>query len=203
MVSLKDAEESIQQKALSFDENLYYDILSAFCKSLRGSDADGALYYMQRLIQGGCDPLLLARRLVVHSAEDVGLADPNALVVATNALIAYEKLGLPEGLIPLSEAVIYVCEAEKSNSVVEAMYSAKEDAISVKDDNIPAHLKNYEFASKEDKENKSLYKYPHNYGGYVEQQYLPDQLVGKIYYQPKNNGYENVIKEIRKRKGKK
>lgn len=203
VVSLKDAEESIQQKALSFDENLYYDILSAFCKSLRGSDADGALYYMQRLIQGGCDPMLLARRLVVHSAEDVGLADPNALVVATNALIAYEKLGLPEGLIPLSEAVIYVCEAEKSNSVVEAMYSAKEDAISVKDDNIPAHLKNYEFASKEDKENKSLYKYPHNYGGYVEQQYLPDQLVGKIYYQPKNNGYENVIKEIRKRKGKK
>lgn len=203
VVSLKDAEQSIQQKALSFDENLYYDILSAFCKSLRGSDADGALYYMQRLIQGGCDPLLLARRLVVHSAEDVGLADPNALVVATNALIAYEKLGLPEGLIPLSEAVIYVCEAEKSNSVVEAMYSAKEDAISVKDDNIPAHLKNYEFASKEDKENKSLYKYPHNYGGYVEQQYLPDQLVGKIYYQPKNNGYENVIKEIRKRKGKK
>ena len=203
VVELKDAEESIQQKALSFDENLYYDILSAFCKSLRGSDADGALYYMQRLIQGGCDPLLLARRLVVHSAEDVGLADPNALVVATNALIAYEKLGYPEGLIPLSEAVIYVCEAEKSNSVVEAMYSAKEDAVSVKDDNIPAHLKNYEFASKEDKQNKGLYKYPHNYGGYVEQQYLPDSLVGKVYYQPKNNGYEKVIKEIRKNKGKK
>ena len=203
VVGLKDAEESIQQKALSFDENLYYDILSAFCKSLRGSDADGALYYMQRLIQGGCDPLLLARRLVVHSAEDVGLADPNALVVATNALVAYEKLGYPEGLIPLSEAVIYVCEAEKSNSVVEAMYSAKEDAVSVKDDNIPAHLKNYEFASKEDKEKKGLYKYPHNYGGYVEQQYLPDSLVGKVYYTPKNNGYEKVIKEIRKNKGKK
>ena len=203
VVSLKDAEESIQQKALSFDENLYYDILSAFCKSLRGSDADGALYYMQRLIQGGCDPLLLARRLVVHSAEDVGMADPNALVVATNALIAYEKLGLPEGLIPLSEAVIYVCEAEKSNSVVEAMALAKEDAISVKDDNVPAHLKNYEFASKEDKQNKGLYKYPHNYGGYVEQQYLPDSLVGKVYYQPKNNGYEQVVKETRKRKGKK
>ena len=203
VVRLKDAEESIQQKALSFDENLYYDILSAFCKSLRGSDADGALYYMQRLIQGGCDPLLLARRLVVHSAEDVGLADPNALVVATNALLAYERLGYPEGLIPLSEAVIYVCEAEKSNSVVEAMALAKEDAVNVKDDNIPAHLKNYEFASKEDKQNKGLYKYPHNYGGYVEQQYLPDSLVGKVYYQPKNNGYEKVIKEIRKNKGKK
>ena len=88
--------------------------------------------------------MLLARRLVVHSAEDVGLADPNALVVATNALLAYERLGLPEGLIPLSEAVIYVCEAEKSNTVVEAMYSAGADAEAVKDDNIPPHLKNYE-----------------------------------------------------------
>ena len=202
-VTLKDAEESIQQKALSYDENLYYDILSAFCKSLRGSSADAALYYMQRLIEGGCDPLLIARRVVVHSAEDVGMADPNALVVATNALVAFEKLGLPEGLIPLSEAIIYVCEAEKSNSVVEAMYSAKEDAVSVRDDNIPPHLKNYVFASKEDKKNTENYKYPHNYGGYVEQQYLPDKLKDKVYYQPKNNGYEQTVKEIRKRKGKK
>ena len=202
-VTLKDAEESIQQKALSFDENLYYDILSAFCKSLRGSDANAALYYMQRLIKGGCDPLLLARRLVVHSAEDVGLADPNALVVATNALLAFERLGLPEGLIPLSEAVIYVCEAEKSNTVVEAMYSAESDAINVKDDNIPAHLKNYEFASKEDKKNKMGYKYPHDFGGYVEQQYLPDGLKDRVYYSPKNNGYEQTIKQIRAKKGKK
>ncbi len=202
-VTLKDAEESIQRKAMSFDENLYYDILSAFCKSLRGSDSNAALYYMQRLIKGGCDPLLLARRLVVHSAEDVGLADPNALVVATNALVAYQNLGLPEGLIPLSEAVIYVCEAEKSNSVVEAMYAAADDAVAVKDDNVPAHLKNYEFASKEDKLNKNNYKYPHDYGGYVEQQYLPDKLKNKVYYTPKNNGYEKVIKEIRKNKGKK
>jgi putative ATPase len=201
-ITLKDAEESIQQKALSFDENLYYDILSAFCKSLRGSDANAALYYMQRLIKGGCDPLLLARRLVVHSAEDVGLADPNALVVATSALTAYQNLGLPEGLIPLSEAVIYGCEAEKSNTVVEAMYAAESDAVSVKDDNIPPHLKNYEFASKEDKMNKAGYKYPHDYGGFVEQQYLPDKLKDKVYYQPKNNGYETVIKEIRKKKGK-
>lgn len=201
-VTIKDAEESIQQKALSFDENLYYDILSAFCKSLRGSDADAALYYMQRLIKGGCDPLLLARRLVVHSAEDVGLADPNALVVATNALVAFEKLGLPEGLIPLSEAIIYVCEADKSNSVVEAMYAAEDDAVNVRDDNVPAHLKNYEFATKEDKLNKNNYKYPHSYGGYVKQQYLPDSLKDRVYYKPKNNGYENTVKEIRKRKGK-
>lgn len=202
-VTLKDAEESIQQKALSYDENLYYDMLSAFCKSLRGSDANGALYYMQRLIKGGCDPLLIARRLVVHSAEDVGLADPNALVIATSALTAFQNLGLPEGLIPLSEAIIYVCEAEKSNTVVEAMYSAEEDAVKVKDDNVPAHLKNYEFASKQDKKLKAEYKYPHDYGGYVEQQYLPDSLKDRVYYKPKDNGYERVVKEIRKRKGKK
>lgn len=202
-VRLKDAEESIQQKALSYDQNLYYDILSAFCKSLRGSDSNAALYYMQRLIKGGCDPLLIARRLVVHSAEDVGLADPNALVIATNALVAFEKLGLPEGLIPLSEAIIYVCEAEKSNTVVEAMYSAEEDAVKVKDDFVPTHLRNYEFASKEDKLNKANYKYPHDYGGWVEQQYLPNELKDKVYYKPKNNGYEKVIKEIRKNKGKK
>ena len=202
-VTLKDAEESIQQKALSFDENLYYDILSAFCKSLRGSDANAALYYMQRLIKGGCDPLLLARRVVVHAAEDVGMADPNALVVATSALTAYQNLGLPEGLIPLSQAVIYVCEAEKSNTVVEAMYSAEADALNVKDDNVPPHLKNYVFASSEDKKNTANYKYPHDFGGYVDQQYLPDKLKGKVYYNPKNNGYENTVKEIRKRKGKK
>ena len=202
IVTLKDAEESIQQKALSFDENLYYDLLSAFCKSLRGSDANAALYYAQRLIKGGCDPLLIARRLVVHSAEDVGMADPNALVVATSALTAFERLGLPEGMIPLSEAIIYVCEAEKSNTVVEAMHAAEYDAVNVRDDEVLPHLKNYEFADKEDKKKRALYKYPHDFGGYVEQQYLPDALKDKVYYTPKNNGYENTVKEIRKRKGK-
>ncbi len=202
IVTLKDAEESIQQKALSYDENLYYDILSAFCKSLRGSDSNGALYYMQRLIQGGCDPMLIARRVIAHSAEDVGMADPNALVVATSAMVALQNLGLPEGLLPLSEAIVYVCEAEKSNSVYMAMHSAGQDATSVKDDNVPAHLKNYEFASKDDKLNKANYKYPHDYGGYVAQQYLPDGLKDKIYYNPSNNGYEKTVKEIRKRKGK-
>lgn len=201
-VTLKDAEESIQQKALSFDENLYYDILSAFCKSLRGSDSDAALYYMHRLIKGGCDPLLLARRVVVHASEDVGMADPNALVVATNALLAFERIGLPEGLIPLSQAVIYVCEAEKSNTVVEAMHSAERDAVEVRDDTVPAHLKNYVFASAEDKKNTENYKYPHSYGGYVEQQYLPDKLKDRVYYKPKDNGYEQTVKQIRIRKGK-
>ncbi len=202
-ISLKDAEESIQQKALSFDEQMYYDMLSAFCKSLRGSDSDAALYYMQRLIKGGCDPLLICRRIIAHSAEDVGLADPNALVIATNALVAYEKIGLPEGLLPITEAVIYVCEAEKSNSVVIAMDKSGEDAVNVKDDTVPPHLKNSVYASKEDKLLSKNYKYPHDYGGYVEQQYLPDGLKGRVYYIPKDNGYEKTVKEIRLKKGKK
>ena len=202
-VAIKDAEESIQKKALSYDESMYYDMLSAFCKSLRGSDANAALYYMQRLIKGGCDPLLIARRIVAHSAEDVGMADPNALIVATNALVAFEKLGLPEGLLPLSEAVVYVCEAEKSNSVYEAMHQAGVDAEMVKDDTVPSHLKNAVYGSQEDKSLSKNYKYPHFFGGYVEQQYLPDSLKDRVYYTPKDIGYERTVKEIRQRKGKK
>lgn len=202
-VTLADAEQSIQRKALSYNEDSYYDFLSAFCKSLRGSDANAALYYAMRLLEGGCDPMLVARRLVVHSAEDVGMADPRALQVATSAMYALEKIGYPEARIPLAEAIIYVCEAEKSNSVVNAMYAAVEDARNARDDNVPPYLKDNSYGSKEDKANSKAYKYPHNYGGYVEQQYLPDSLKDKIYYVPGQNGYENEVKEIRKRKGKK
>ncbi len=202
-ITLADAEQSIQRKALSYNADSYYDFLSAFCKSLRGSDANAALYYAMRLIEGGGDPMLVARRLVVHSAEDVGMADPRALQIATSAMYALEKIGYPEAMIPLSEAIIYVCEAEKSNSVVNAMYAAKADAREVRDDNIPAYLKDSSLASKEDKANSKKYKYPHDYGGYVEQQYLPDSLKDKVYYTPSNNGYENEVKKIRERKGKK
>ncbi len=203
VITLADAEQSIQRKALSYNEDDYYDFLSAFCKSLRGSDANAALYYAMRLIEGGCDPMLVARRLVVHSAEDVGMADPRALQIATSAMYALERIGYPEARIPLAEAIIYVCEAEKSNSVVEALYAAVADAREVRDDAIPAYLKDNSFGSKEDKANSRDYKYPHNYGGYVEQQYLPNALKDKVYYQPKDNGYEREVKEIRKRKGKK
>ena len=202
-ITLADAEQSIQRKALSYNEDSYYDFLSAFCKSLRGSDSNAALYYAMRLIEGGCDPMLVARRLVVHSAEDVGMADPRALQMATSAMYALEKIGYPEARIPLAEAIIYVCEAEKSNSVVEAMYTAIADAKEVRDDNVPPYLKDNSYGSKEDKANSGKYKYPHNYGGYVEQQYLPDSLKDRIYYTPKNNGYENEVKKIRERKGKK
>ena len=203
VITLADAEQSIQRKALSYNEDSYYDFLSAFCKSLRGSDANAALYYAMRLIEGGCDPMLVARRLVVHSAEDVGMADPRALQIATSAMYALEKIGYPEARIPLAEAIIYVCEADKSNSVVNAMYAAIADAKEVRDDNVPPYLKDNSYGSKEDKANSAAYKYPHNYGGYVEQQYLPDSLKDRVYYVPGNNGYENTVKEIRAKKGKK
>ena len=202
-ITLTDAEQSIQRKALSYNEDSYYDFLSAFCKSLRGSDANGALYYAMRLIEGGCDPMLVARRLVVHSAEDVGMADPRALQIATSAMYALEKIGYPEARIPLAEAIIYVCEADKSNSVVTAMYSAVADAKTVRDDNIPPYLKDTSYGGKDDKAQSKLYKYPHDYGGYVEQQYLPDSLKDRVYYTPKDIGYEKEVIEIRKRKGKK
>ena len=186
--------QSTQKPPLSIDESAYYDMLSAFCKSLRGSDADAALYYSLRLINAGCDPLLIARRLVVHSAEDVGLADPQALVVATSALTAFEKLGLPEGKIPLCEAIIYVCNAPKSNSVVRALYAADEATMQAHDD-IPYYLRSAQYKT----EKVTGYKYPHDFGGYVQQQYLPDSIKDSIFYIPSSNGMEKNI-EIKKLK---
>ena len=204
-VTLSDAEQSIQKKALSYNEDDYYDYLSAFCKSLRGSDSNAALYYAMRLISGGCDPMLVARRLVIHSAEDVGMADPHALQVAASAMYVLEKTGAPEGLIPLSEAIVYVCEAPKSDSVKSAMFAAKADAEQVRDDDgVPAYLRDHSYDSHEGKKQAALYKYPHDYaGGYVEQQYLPDALKDRIYYTPKGIGYEKTVAEIRRQKGKK
>lgn len=204
-ITLADAEQSIQRKSLSFSEDAYYDYLSAFCKSLRGSDSDAALYYAMRLIEGGCDPMLLLRRLVVHASEDVGMADPNALNIATSAMYAFEKIGYPEGLIPMSNAIIYVCEAPKSNSVVTAMNAAKTDAREVRDDEgVPPYLKDNSFGDKATKAQSGNYKYPHDYeGGWVKQQYLPDKLKDRIYYVPSNYGYENTVKENRRNKGKK
>lgn len=204
VVTLKDAEQSIQRKALSYNEDEYYDYLSAFCKSLRGSDSNAALYYAMRLIEGGCDPMTVARRLVIHSSEDVGMADPQALVVATSAMYALEKTGYPEGLIPLSNAIVYVCEAPKSNAACAAFHAALNDAREIRDDDgVPAYLKDNTFGNAKTKAQSSKYKYPHNYAeGYVEQQYLPDKLKDKVYYVPKDIGYEKTVKEIRRTKGK-
>ena len=187
------AKQSIDKKALSLDENMYYDFLSAFCKSLRGCDVEGALYYSQRLIKAGCDPMIIARRLVAHSSEDIGMADSNALLLSTSAMYALEKMGQPEGLIPLTHAIIYVCEAEKSNSVIKALNSAQYDAENFTDNNVPNHLKNHPSTNKDGHGN---YKYPHDYGGYVKQQYMPDKLKDRVYYTPSKNGKEkNLIRK--------
>jgi len=182
--------ESIDRKPLSLDTSMFYDILSAFCKSIRGSDTDAALYYAFRLIKAGCDPMIIARRLVAHCSEDIGMADSNASLLAVNAMYAVEKMGIPEGLIPLSHAIIYACEAEKSNSVIIARDRAIEDVEKYGDLPVPNHLKNHP-ATNADGHGK--YKYPHIYGGYCKQQYFPDQIKDHIYYEPKQNGREKNL----------
>lgn len=185
----KIAQECTQGKVISVDTDLYYDMLSAFCKSLRGSDADAAVYWSQRLIKAGCDPLLILRRLIAHASEDVGLANSQALVVAVSALTAYQNMGLPEGLIPLTHAIIYVCMSPKSNSVINAMHSAERDVERTYNDAVPDHLKNTNYLN----EKRVAYKYPHNYGGYVDQQYLPSEIAKHVYYVPGTNGNEKSI----------
>ena len=199
-IDLETAQQSIQKKALSIDESTYYDMLSAFCKSLRGSDSDAALYWAERLIQAGCDPLLIARRTLVHSSEDVGMADPMALVVANSAVEAYKNLGMPEGKIPLYNAIIYVCEASKSNSVVEAMYGAERLVAESKDDNVPPYLRDTHYHT----DKVTGYKYVHDYGGWVEQTYLPESIKDAQLYKPSKNGKEKDLvraKVIKANKG--
>lgn len=199
IVITKDiAEQSIQKKALSIDENQYYDMLSAFCKSIRGSDTEGALYWSQRMLLAGIDPMIIARRLVAHSSEDIGMADSNALLLSTSAMYAVEKMGAPEGLIPLFHAIIYACEAEKSNSVIVARDLSRADAENVKDDNVPDYLKNHP-STNDTKHIK--YKYPHDYGGYVKQSYMPEKLKDRVYYIPSQNGREkNLVRKKNRNK---
>ena len=189
------AAQSIQKRVLSISDDNYYDMLSAFCKSLRGSDSNAGLYWAMRLIDAGCDPLLIFRRIIAHSAEDVGMANPNALVVATSALTAYEKIGMPEGTLPLTEAIICVCESEKSNSVVISRDEAERAVQTVKKEAVPMYLRDVNYKQ----EKISGYKYPHDYGGYVEQQYLPDDLKDAKFYVPSDHGYEKVVKERQER----
>lgn len=188
------AEQSIQQKTISVDESTYFDMLSAYCKSLRGSDPDAALYWAFRLIASGLDPLIIFRRTIAHASEDVGLADSNALIVAVNAMTAYEKLGPPEGFLALSHAIIYVCTAPKSNSVVIAMNEAQSAVKERGASYVPLHLRNTDYSTL-DKSDKP-YIYPHDFGGYARQQYLPDELVGTKFYRPSENGKEKEVKEF-------
>lgn len=185
--------ECLNRRPLSIDESTYYDYLSAFCKSLRGSDTEAALYYSQRLIKAGIDPLIIARRMIAHASEDIGMADSNALLIACCAMYAVEKIGPPECYLNLSHAIIYLCEAEKSNSVYMAMSMAGVDAENEREDNVPNHLKNHPSTNKD---GHGEYKYPHNFGGYVKQQYMPDSLKDRVYYKPSANGKEkNMIRK--------
>ncbi len=185
--------ECLNKRPLSIDENMYYDYLSAFCKSLRGSDSDAALYYAHRLLKAGIDPVIIARRMIAHASEDIGMADSNALLMAISSLIACQNLGAPECFLNLSHAIIYLCEAEKSNSVYKAMHLAMEDAENEREDNVPNHLKNHPSTNRD---GHGKYKYPHEFGGYCSQQYMPDSLKDRIYYVPSENGREkNLVRK--------
>ena len=178
VINKEIAAECLQKKVLSLNEDVYYHLLSAFCKSLRGSDSTAALYYANRLIEAGIEPQVLARRTIAHASEDVGLSAPNALLQACASLYALDHLGMPEGNLALTQAIIYVCESPKDNRVVVAMNMAQDDAKNHPDDNIPEYLKNHTEASKN-------YKYPHDYGGYIEQQNLPNSLKDRQYFKRK------------------
>lgn len=197
-VGKEEAEQSIQQKALSMTEDMYYDMISAFIKSMRGSDSNAALYWAERLIEAGCDPMLIGRRIMIHACEDVGMADPNAIVVATSCVQAFEKIGLPEGRIPLAEGIIYVAEAPKSNKVVEALGGAENAVKTIKHETVPVYLRDPNYKGND--ERVSGYKYPHDYGGWVKQQYLPDEIKDAVFYEPTENGFEKEIKERQKKR---
>ena len=179
------ASQSLNKRKALFDKSgdTHYDNVSAFIKSMRGSDPDATVFYLARAINGGEDPVFLARRIVIAAAEEVGLADPNALVVATSAMQAVTMVGMPEARIILSEAAIYVANAKKSNASYLAIDRALEDVASKDTGTIPMHIRNAPAEGMEQFGYHEGYKYPHDYPGhYVEQQYLPDKMVGTKYF---------------------
>lgn len=185
-VDLAVAEESIQKPAVVYDStgDNHYEVISAFIKSMRGSDVNASLYWLARMLDAGEDPLFIARRIVILAAEDIGMADPQALVVAQSAASALQFVGMPEGRIILADAVVYMSQAPKSNAAYKALEKALGDVRSGKIGPVPIHLRNATFQGAKDRGWGKDYKYPHDYPGHwVEQQYLPDALVGTIYYQ--------------------
>ncbi|MGI5999134.1 MAG: replication-associated recombination protein A [Lutispora sp.] len=190
--------ESIQKKSVNYDKSgeNHYDTISAFIKSMRGSDPDAAIHYLARMINSGEDPMFIARRIIICASEDVGNADPMALCVAVNAAEAVKMIGMPEGRIILAQAAVYVACAPKSNASYMAINNALED-LSTKDVGIvPYHLRNAAFKNAENYGYGVGYKYPHDYNNnFIEQQYMPDILSGTTYYNPTDNGYEKTIKE--------
>ncbi|MGI6664819.1 MAG: replication-associated recombination protein A [Christensenellaceae bacterium] len=203
-IDLATAEESIQKRAIRCDEEEYYNMLSAFCKSLRGSDSDGALFWCFRMLYAGIDPRIIVRRMIAHASEDVGLANPAALLQAVAAMQALEFNGMPEAQLNIAQAIIFICESPKSNSVVSAIGAAAYDAEHSYQVGVPIHLRDTSYRGAKELGNGTGYKYAHDYPGhYIPQQYLPDALVGKEYYVPSQQGNEAKIKEAKERRKKK
>ena len=197
-VTVKRVEEALQHRAALYDRagDWHYDIISAFIKSLRGSDPDAALYWLARMLEGGEDPLFVARRLVILASEDVGLADPRALQVAVAAQQAVHFIGMPEGFFPLAEATIYLATAPKSNSVGSAYGRALEDAQRTLAEPVPLHLRNAPTPLMRNMGHGRDYEYDHAFPGhYSGQEHLPEQLRGRQYYLPGELGYEERIRE--------
>lgn len=194
-ISLSIAEDSIQKPVIKVDDSLYYDMLSAFCKSLRGSDSDAALLWSSRLLYAGCDPRLISRRLIAHASEDVGLANPQAMLLAVAAGQALQLIGMPEAGLPLTQAIIAICESPKSNSVVVAMNKAAQDAMRGELGAVPEHLRDSHYAGHERIDDTSGYLYPHDFPGhYVKQNYMPEGFEKKVYYEPGKLGFEETIR---------
>ena len=193
-ISIEIAEQCIQKKAVVYDgdEDAHYDTISAFIKSMRGSDPDATLYWLAKMIHAGEDPRFIARRIIVHAAEDVGLADPMALVLANAAFQAAEFIGWPEARIPIAEAAIYVACANKSNSVIKAIDAALNDIRTGKTIPVPNHLKDSHYAGAEALKHGAGYKYAHDFPNhFVAQDYLGDE---KCFYKPTEQGVEKKIK---------
>jgi putative ATPase len=197
-IEMRHVQEALQRRPLQYDKagEEHYNVVSAFIKSLRGSDPDAALYWMMRMIEAGEDPLFIARRMVIFAAEDIGNADPQALQVAVAAKDAFHFVGLPEGRIPLAQAVTYLATAPKSNSSYMAMLAAAKDVEEKGTLAVPLHLRNAPTPLMEKLGYGKNYKYAHSYPDHiVEQDYLPKELKGKRYYAPSESGQERQIKE--------
>ena len=193
-ITLEVAEESIQRRAVLYDKegDVHYDTISAFIKSLRGSDPDAALYWMAKMVYAGEDPRFIFRRMTIFAGEDVGMADPNAINVVTSCWEAYERIGMPEGRFPLAQACLYLATAPKSNSAF-AFFDALSTVEKEQEADVPNHLKDGNRDSEGFGHGRG-YLYPHAYRDHwVAQQYLPDALQGKMFYEPSDQGYEQQI----------
>lgn len=200
-IDLEVAQECIQKRAVRYDKDgdNHYDTISAFIKSMRGSDPDAAVYYLGRMLYAGEDIKFIARRIMIHAAEDVGMADPQALNVAVSAAQAVERIGMPEAQIILSQAASYVAGAPKSNAACNAIFDAMA-AVKSTTTTVPVHLQDKHYGGAEKLGHGIGYKYAHDYPEhYVKQQYLPDELVGQTFYHPTDIGYEKVIGDRLKR----